>query len=141
MHELSNLLSVAFRHAREPVLEYSFGVLSYSFAPFFVCLLGPWFAVASLSKTALSGVDDFLSDISRRNVTDILTQFFINSGRNRRAEISPTFSHNFSSIQDQTDLQKSHRLFDAIFIQFSFNSSELCDATFIQFVLPADSIR
>jgi hypothetical protein len=52
--ESINLLSVAFRRAPEPVLEYSFEVLSYSFAPFFVCLLGPWLAVVSLSKTALS---------------------------------------------------------------------------------------
>jgi hypothetical protein len=51
---LSNLLSVAFRYAPEPVLEDSFGVLSYSLIYFFVCLLGPWFAVVSLSKTALS---------------------------------------------------------------------------------------
>jgi hypothetical protein len=35
---LINLLSVAFRHAPEPVLEYSFGVLIYSFTPFFLCL-------------------------------------------------------------------------------------------------------
>jgi hypothetical protein len=48
------LLSIAFRHAPEPVVEYSFRVLSYSFAPFFVCLLVPWLAVVLLSKTALS---------------------------------------------------------------------------------------
>jgi hypothetical protein len=104
--ELINLLSVAFRHAPEPVLEYSFGVLSYSFAPFFVCLLVPWFAVVSLSKTALSWVDDFSSEISCGNVIDCFTLIFINWGQNKL-------------------MQKPHLLFYAIFTQFSFNSGEV----------------
>jgi hypothetical protein len=74
------------------------------------------------------------------NLIDFLTQFSINSGPNRPVEISSTLSQNFSSIREQTDLQKSHQLFDTIFTQFIFNSSELFDAIFLQFVWPADSI-
>jgi hypothetical protein len=54
-----------------------------------------------------------------RNLIGFLAQFFINSGPNRLAEISPTFRHNFSSIRDQTHLQRSHQLLT----QFSLNLS------------------
>jgi hypothetical protein len=52
------------------------------------------------------------------NLIKFFTQFFINSGANRLAEISPTVLHTFSSTRDQTDLQKSHQLFCTIFHQF-----------------------
>jgi hypothetical protein len=72
-----------------------------------------------------------------RNLINIFPQFSITSRPNRLPEISSTFFHNFSSIRDKTELQRS----DQLFTEFSLIWSELFDTIFVQFVWPADSIR